>query len=112
MATATATESPIKSFAPVKRYPIGLSPDVPTVRWYAEVIVPESALSPCGQYRVDAVIKVTVGDIEYTPLAGKFVGPDPGTRDMARNIAERFTKPLGFEVGNVWFEGGDNETEF
>jgi len=109
MTTATVTRpaaSPITQG--VERYPIGLAPAVPTVRWYAEIVMPDADVSPCGQYLMDAFTTIIVGDIE---AHGGMILPG-ASRDLALSLAGRIALPLGFKVSKVWPEGGYQDELF
>lgn len=75
-------------------YPIG-TPVEQTRRWFAKVLMPRTAVSPCGQL-IDAVNPVYVGNIES----------GPGDADLARNLAGRAIAALalgdGFRVVDVY----------
>lgn len=83
----------------VSRYPIGLPMDAPTLRWYAEIVMPESDIAPDGR-RVDSTALIVVGDIETDPE----YGPAPGSRELAQKLAGGIAIPLGFIVGAVFPE--------
>ena len=108
-ATVTATCPAASSITQgVERYPIGLNHSAPTVRWYAEIVMPDADVSPCGQYLMDAFTTIIVGDIEAE--RGMIL---PGaSRDLAMSLATRIAQPLGFEVSKVWPEGGHQDESF